>query len=67
MIEAAKSGNYSNSQLQKDSEIWKSLKLAIAKSSGFGRWQLQQNPEDKSNLDELVRRYLQETLNTLAY
>lgn len=55
--------------LPKDAEIWESLKQAIAASSGFQRWQLEQNPEtpNGSGLDYLIRRYLRETLETLAY
>jgi hypothetical protein len=56
--------------LPEDSEIWASLKQAIAASSGFQRWQLERNPADalsQSSLDVLIRRYLRETLETLAY
>jgi hypothetical protein len=56
----------SDGELQ-DQEIWSSLEKAIAKSSGFQRWQ----QERKINLEEAievrVRRYLEETLATLAY
>lgn len=58
------------SQFSQDSQIWDSLKQAIASSSGFQRWQLE-HPVDKSlqdySLDNRVRRYLRETLETLAY
>ncbi|MBZ8179273.1 hypothetical protein [Oscillatoria salina] len=58
-------------QYSPDSEIWQSLKEAIANSSGFKRWQLQQNnslvSSQPQNTDALVRRYLRETLETLAY
>jgi hypothetical protein len=58
-------------RLQEDSQIWHSLKQAIASSSGFQRWQLehQDHPEQQPqiNLDRLVRTYLRETLETLAY
>ncbi|MEC4986921.1 MAG: hypothetical protein SAJ37_24225 [Oscillatoria sp. PMC 1068.18] len=58
-------------QYSPDSEIWENLKEAIANSSGFKRWQLQQNTAIESsqppNTDALVRRYLRETLETLAY
>lgn len=50
--------------------IWDSLKQAIATSSGFQRWQIEHPVEDKSqecSLDYRVRRYLRETLETLAY
>lgn len=53
-----------------DSEIWESLKQAISKSSGFRRWQVERNDDSQLNglgLDVLVRRYLRETLETLAY
>jgi len=56
--------------LPADSEIWESLKQAIAASSGFQRWQLEQNEATtttESNLDVSVRRYLRQTLETLAY
>ncbi len=58
------------SQFAHDSQIWDSLKQAIAASSGFQRWQLEHSlstqPQDYS-LDSRVRRYLRETLETLAY
>lgn len=51
--------------------IWDSLKSAIAASSGFQRWQLERLPMEAQiqelNLDHQVRRYLRETLETLAY
>jgi hypothetical protein len=56
--------------LPEDSEIWSSLKQAIAASSGFQRWQLERNNSQLLNnleLDPLIRRYLRETLETLAY
>jgi hypothetical protein len=58
------------SNLPGDSEIWASLKQAIANSSGFRRWQVERNSDSQLNglgLDVLVRRYLRETLETLAY
>jgi len=57
-------------QLPVDSEIWHNLKRAIAASSGFERWQLERNTDGRLsglNLDNLVRYYLRETLETLAY
>ncbi|MEP1057875.1 MULTISPECIES: hypothetical protein [Cyanophyceae] len=57
-------------QLPGDSEIWHNLKQAIAASSGFERWQLERNTDGRLsglNLDHLVRYYLRETLETLAY
>ena len=53
-----------------DSEVWKSLKQAISSSSGFQSWQLERNTDTQLSslgLDNLVRRYLRETLETLAY
>lgn len=58
------------SNFAEDDQIWESLKRAIADSSGFRGW-LQEKGLDKTseqtNLDEQVRRYLRETLETLAY
>ncbi|PSB34304.1 hypothetical protein [Stenomitos frigidus] len=57
-------------QLPVDSEIWHNLKQAISASSGFERWQLERNTDGRLtglNLDNLVRSYLRETLETLAY
>ncbi len=48
-------------------EIWASLRSAIAESSGFKRWQQEQAIGEESDLDLVVRRYLKETLETLAY
>lgn len=57
-------------QFSQDSQVWNSLKQAIAASSGFQRWQLEHpvgdQPQDYS-LDSRVSRYLRETLETLAY
>lgn len=60
----------SSIQLCADSQIWDSLKQAIATSSGFQRWQFEQDMADRSadnNLDGQIRCYLRETLATLAY
>jgi len=56
-------------ELCKDSEIWDSLKSAIGASSGFQRWQLELNFDKQPNatIDQQVRSYLRETLETLAY
>lgn len=56
--------------LEEDSQIWQSLKQAIASSSGFQSWQLEHLDCDgrpPMNLDRQVRTYLRETLETLAY
>lgn len=52
-----------------DAQIWANLKAAIATSSGFQRWQREQklSDSDVESLDQQVRRYLRETLETLAY
>jgi hypothetical protein len=59
-----------SNQWGKDSQIWQSLKTAIASSSGFQRWELERHLnliEPTKNLDQLVSLYLRETLETLAY
>jgi len=48
-------------------EIWFSLRQAIAKSSGFQSWQQERAIGGDVELDQQVRRYLKETLETLAY
>jgi hypothetical protein len=56
--------------LPKDSEIWQNLKQAISASSGFQRWRLERSVDSTHSglaLDHLVRSYLRETLETLAY
>ncbi|MFB2936920.1 hypothetical protein ACE1B6_16845 [Aerosakkonemataceae cyanobacterium BLCC-F154] len=51
-----------------DAQIWDNLKEAIASCSGFERWQYEQQLDrDNTSLDYRVRRYLRETLETLAY
>ena len=50
-----------------DRAIWDNLREAIATSSGFQRWQQEQDVDSVNNLDLSVRRYLKETLETLAY
>lgn len=51
-----------------DADLWDSLKSAIANSSGFQSWRSEQSSltEGKS-VEQLVRLYLRETLETLAY
>jgi hypothetical protein len=54
---------------------WDSLQRAIAASSGFQRWCLEQDGtsvqnkvvQNKDSLEQMVSRYLRETLETLAY
>ncbi|WP_017652088.1 hypothetical protein [Fortiea contorta] len=58
----------SDRPLAHDSEIWSSLKYAIAASSGFQRWQLEHDTQLQGlRLEQQVQRYLRETLETLAY
>ena len=52
---------------KRESEIWFNLRQAIAKSSGFQSWQQERNISNDMELDQQVRRYLKETLETLAY
>ena len=54
-------------QSPQDSEIWSNLRSAIAESSGFKRWQQEQEITEQTDLDLVVRKYLKETLATLAY
>lgn len=59
-----------SAQFSQDSQIWASLKQAIAASSGFQSWQMEHPVGDQLqdySLDSRVRRYLRETLETLAY
>ncbi|MEM7579771.1 MAG: hypothetical protein ACFB02_18170 [Mastigocoleus sp.] len=59
---------YRNNSAEKDSEIWYSLKSAIAATSGFERWQMERNLQLQDlSLDKQVQFYLRETLETLAY
>jgi hypothetical protein len=62
----------------KDPKVWSHLKQAIATSSGFDKWQRSRHSDIKAetkdtlvssenSLDDLVRTYLRETLETLAY
>lgn len=53
-----------------DPQIWESLKSAIAATPGFTCWRLEKGltrPLSQDALDEQVRAYLRETLETLAY
>jgi|GEM_PF-479004 len=66
----AKSQQGESSPFADDVTIWENLKSAIANSSGFQRWQLERSNEnaiDHLTLELRVRRYLRETLETLAY
>jgi hypothetical protein len=52
-----------------NANVWSGLKRAIATSSGFQRWKLERavDNSDQTPLDQLIRLYLRETLETLAY
>jgi len=52
-----------------DASVWSNLKRAISTSSGFERWksELSERELEQTPLDDLVRQYLRETLETLAY
>ncbi len=66
----ASSPSASSSRFSEDAEIWKSLRQAIAVSSGFQRWQAERSSSQQFqelSLDQRTRRYLRETLETLAY
>ncbi|MEO0011885.1 MAG: hypothetical protein RLZZ535_274 [Cyanobacteriota bacterium] len=52
---------------EREQEIWFSLRQAIAKSSGFQSWRQERDISSEMELDQQVRRYLKETLETLAY
>ncbi|PSO47339.1 MAG: hypothetical protein BRC33_13000 [Cyanobacteria bacterium SW_9_44_58] len=57
-------------QFSENQANWKHLRSAIAASSGFNSWQLEngiKQTESGDDLDEQVRTYLRETLETLAY
>lgn len=57
-----------NHPTETNSEVWESLQQAIADCSGFQQWQAQQEQDtDVESLDQQVRSYLRETLETLAY
>ncbi len=55
---------------QTETQVWETLQQAIAECSGFQQWQAQQKTDtdtDVESLDQQVRSYLRETLETLAY
>lgn len=56
--------------LDENGAYWADLQRAIANTSGFRRWVIEQNISDKDrieSLDHLVSIYLRQTLETLAY
>lgn len=58
--------SYAETNYNDDTAIWDNLKQAIAASSGFQCWQEEQG-ENLTTLDNQVRHYLRQTLETLAY
>lgn len=52
-----------------DAQLWDSLKSAIANSSGFQSWRSEQLAAITTEIsdEQLVRLYLRDTLETLAY
>lgn len=57
-------------QFSEQPHIWDNLKEAITASSGFQNWQselLTLDAVQQPSLDYQVRRYLRETLETLAH
>ncbi len=64
---AHSSSSDSDSATVNTSQVWDSLKHAIAQSSGFHRWKLDRENVQDLSLDGLVHQYLRETLETLAY
>ncbi|MBD2313798.1 hypothetical protein H6G20_19195 [Desertifilum sp. FACHB-1129] len=64
------SSTYPSARFSDDAAIWESLQTAIAASSGFQRWQNERSSDRRLadlNQEQLVSRYLRETLETLAY
>lgn len=63
------SSSTSPSHAAENAELWQSLKSAIAASSGFQSWQAEQvsSVATDASVEQLVRLYLRETLETLAY
>lgn len=65
----ASSFSAASADMTQDAALWESLKNAIAQSSGFQSWRSEQlsNITATSSDEQLVRLYLRETLETLAY
>ena len=58
-----------SSHASDDAQLWDSLKSAIANSSGFQSWRSEQLSAITTKIsdEQLVRLYLRDTLETLAY
>ncbi len=65
----ANSSSAEPTHAQQDTKLWQSLKNAITASSGFQRWRSEQLSAltIATSDDQLVRLYLRDTLETLAY
>ena len=57
------------SHASQDAALWESLKSAIINSSGFQSWRSEQRSAiaTKTSDEQLVRLYIRDTLETLAY
>lgn len=62
-------GHATPSHATLDAELWQSLQNAIAASSGFQSWRSEQLSAITTTIsdEQLVRLYLRDTLETLAY
>lgn len=65
----ASSSSTSPAHAAQDAELWQSLKNAIVASSGFQSWQAEQpnTIKNSTSVEQMIRLYLRETLETLAY
>ncbi|MEM9151332.1 MAG: hypothetical protein AAGB19_12865 [Cyanobacteria bacterium P01_F01_bin.3] len=63
------SSSTNSSHAADNAQLWQSLKSAIAASSGFQSWQAEQvsSIAPDASTEQLVRLYIRETLETLAY
>lgn len=63
------SSGASSDHAANNAELWQSLKNAIASSSGFQSWCSEQPASitADASTEQMVRLYLRETLETLAY
>ena len=67
MANSSTSSASSSISAARDADLWDSLKQAIANSSGFQSWRSEQSAAEGTSVEKLVRLYLRETLETLAY
>lgn len=66
---STESSHAAPTQIHQDAQLWDSLKSAIANSSGFQSWRSEQLSAITTKIsdEQLVRLYLRDTLETLAY